>query len=192
MCRIGRQSHAVFAMELRRELVSRRMMRKAEAPTPPRRGHWGSRRPAQGRRPVQQPLEHCRGPRFQKKEIQTGEKLQLARTVLERFRKYKATLDCGTNLFAVSLGEHRRYRQRLLKDQLLPGAAAGVVEGGQRPFTPTPAFLEQGQSDENGAAQRGEFDPDGNVAVVGERPSSAARTLPMWGRVARKIMFADP
>jgi flavodoxin len=41
------------------------------------------------------------------------------------------------------IGEHRRHRQGFLKNHLLSGASADVVESGQRLFTPTPAFLDQ-------------------------------------------------
>jgi hypothetical protein len=105
------------------------------------------------------------------KNGQTGEKAQLACTVLASFRKRKPTLDCGANLIAVSLGEHRRLRQRFLKDHLLSGAAAGVVERGQRPFTPTPAFLQQRQSKEQRRRPGDEFDADRDIATVRQRPS---------------------
>jgi hypothetical protein len=72
----------------------------------------------------------------------------LAPTVLERFRKRNSTIDCGANLVAVTSGVHRRHRQGFLKDHLLSGAAAGVVERGLRPFTPAPAFPVQRQFDE--------------------------------------------
>ena len=78
-----------------------------------------------------------------KKQVQTDEKAQLARPILKGFRKRKSTLEFGPNLIAVTSGEHRRQRQGFLKDHLLSGASAGVVERGQRPFTPTPAFLKQ-------------------------------------------------
>jgi hypothetical protein len=82
------------------------------------------------------------------KNVQTEEKAQLARRVLESFRKCKPTLEFGANLIAVTSGEHRRYRQGFLKDHLLSGATAGVIERGQRPFTPTHTFLQQPPSDE--------------------------------------------
>jgi hypothetical protein len=54
----------------------------------------------------------------------------LAPAVLERFRKRKSTLEVGANLIAVSAGKHRRQRQGFLKNHLLSGASAGVVERG--------------------------------------------------------------
>jgi hypothetical protein len=95
----------------------------------------------------------------------------LAYTVLESFRKRKCTLDCGANLIGVTSGEHRRHRQDFLKNQLLSGAAARVVERGQRPFTPAPAFLEQRQSGEQRRRPGGEFDADCDIAMARQRPS---------------------
>jgi hypothetical protein len=97
---------------------------------------------------------------------QTDEKAQLAYTVLESFRERKSTLDCGANLIGVTPGEHRRHRQDFLKNQLLSGASARVVERGQCPFTPTPAFLEQRQSREQRRCPGGEFDAGRDIAMA--------------------------
>src|SRR5580704_12640752 len=94
------------------------------------------------------------------KEVQTGEKAELACTVLEGLRKRKPSLDCGTNLIAVTPGEHRRKRQGFPKNHLVPGATAGVVESGQRPFTPSPAFSEQRESEEQRRGPGSECDAD--------------------------------
>src|SRR5580693_3333514 len=102
--------------------------------------------------------------------------------VLESFRKRKSTFDCGANMIAVTPGEHRRQRQGFLKNHLLSGASAGRVESGQRPFTPTPTFLEQRQSDEQGRRPGGEFDADRGIAMVRQRPSKRRpHVADMWG-----------
>src|ERR1700722_6818109 len=101
------------------------------------------------------------------KNVQAGEKEQFACTVRENFRKRKSTLVFGANLIAGTPGEHRRQRQSFLKNHLLSGTTAGVVESGNRPFTPTPAFLEQRQSDEQGRRPGGEFDADRGIATLG-------------------------
>src|SRR6202043_2399385 len=126
-----------------------------------------------------------------KKKVQTGEKAQLALTVLEGFRQRKSTFDCGANLIAVTPGEHRRQRQGFLKNHLLSGASAGVVEHGQRPFTPTPAFLKQRQSDEQGRRPSGEFDADDDIATVGQRPSERRPHVADMRSVSRKINLVE-
>jgi Transposase DDE domain len=115
----------------------------------------------------------------------------LARTVLECFRERKPTLEFGANLIVVAPGKHRRHRQGLPKNHLLSGAATDVVERAQRPFTPTPAFLEQRQSEEQGCRPSGEFDADRDIAIVRQRPSQRRPHVADVRRVSRKIMLAE-
>src|ERR1700756_59536 len=125
------------------------------------------------------------------KDGQTEEKAQLAPTVPASFRKRKSTLEFGTNLIAVTPGEHRRHRQGFLKNHLPSGASAGVVERGQRPFTPTPAFPEQRQSEEQRRRPGGEFDADRGIAVVRQRPSERRPHIADMSGVSGKIVFAE-
>src|SRR5580698_6057911 len=62
------------------------------------------------------------------KIVQTGEKLRLVQWVLKSLRECKPTLDRSTNLVVAPAGEHQRQRQRFLKNHLLAGASAGVIE----------------------------------------------------------------
>ena len=73
----------------------------------------------------------------------------------------------------------------------MSGVSAGVVERGQRPFTPTPAFLEQRQSDEQGHRPGSEFDANGDIARVRQRPSERRPHIADMRGVSRKIMFAE-
>src|ERR1700741_2851681 len=111
--------------------------------------------------------------------------------ILKSLRKRKSTLDRGANLVAVAPSVNRRQRQGFLKDHLLSGASAGVVEHGQRPFTPTPTFLEQRQSDEQGRRPSGEFDADREIAMVGQRPSERRPYVADMRSVLREIMRAE-
>src|ERR1700757_4480986 len=111
--------------------------------------------------------------------------------VLESFRKRKSTLDCGANLIAVTPGEHPRQRQGFLKNHLLSGTTAGVVESGQCPFTPTLAFFSQRQSEEQGRPPGGEFDTDRHIAMIRQRPSERRPHVADMRRVSRKIMLAE-
>ena len=115
----------------------------------------------------------------------------MAPTVLERFRKRQSKLEFSANLIAVTPGEHRRQRQGFPKKHLLSGAAAGVVEHGQRPFTPTPAFPEQRQSDEQRRRRGGEFDAGHDIAMVGQRPSERRPHVADMRGVSRKVTFAE-
>src|SRR5271154_4077069 len=115
---------------------------------------------------------------------------QLAPTVLESFRKRKSTLKFGAGPIGVPPGEHRRLRQGFLKNHLLSGASAGIVESGLCPFAPTPAFLQQRQSDEQGRPPGGKFYADRSIAMVGQRPSERHPHVAYMRRVSRKIMFA--
>src|SRR6202041_2316628 len=151
------ERYAALAMALCRGLVAQKVVSNAQPTLHPDgagrvlgslRDDAAVFRNRQGAADVAKPYE---------KEVQTGEKAQLACAVLASFRKRKSTLDCGANLIAVSAGEHRRLRQGFLKNHLLSGAAAGVVERRQRPFTPTPAFLQQRQSKEQRRRRGGEF-----------------------------------
>jgi hypothetical protein len=115
----------------------------------------------------------------------------LACTVLESFREREPTLKFSANLIAVTPGKHRRHRQGFLKNHLLSGASAGVGERGQRPFAPTPAFLEQRQSNEQGCRPGGEFDAERDVATVGQRPSERCPHVADMRSVSRKTVFAE-
>ena len=115
----------------------------------------------------------------------------MACTILERFRKRKSTLYCGVNLIVVTPGVHRRQRQGFLKNHLQSGASAGVVESGQCPFAPSPAFVKQRQSDEQARRPGGEFDADRDIAMVGQRPSERRPDVANMWSVPRKIMFPE-
>src|SRR5580698_4428808 len=140
--KLDRERHAALKMELCRGLVAQIVVRHAHPPLRPGGAGrvLGSLRdgaaPFRDRHGVTQVAESC------KKNVQTDEKAKLARRILERFRQRKPAVVFGANLIAVTPGEHRRQRQGFLKNHLLSGASAGRVEGGQRPFTPTPAFPE--------------------------------------------------
>src|SRR5260370_24298400 len=128
--------HTVFAMPLRRGLISHQMLRNSEHPVRhDKAGHVFSR-------PSDHDSPFCNGQcaaevaNSREENVQTGKKLQLMVPVLEGFRKRYSTLDCGANLVTVSFGEHRRYRQSLLENHLPSDPAAGGVEPGQRPLAP--------------------------------------------------------
>src|ERR1700723_2978 len=188
--KLDRECHAALAMELCRGLVAQKVMGNAQPTLRPDgagrllgslRDDAGLFRDRQGAADVAKPYE---------KEVQTGENAQLAPTVLESFRQRKSTFEFGTDLIAVAPGEHRRHRQGFLKDHLLSGASAGVVEGGLCPFAPTPAFPEQRQSEEQRRRPGGKFDADRSIAMVGQRPSERHPHVADMRRVSRKIMFA--
>ena len=124
-------------------------------------------------------------------EVQTGKKTQLARTILERFCKRESTLEFDAHLVAIAPGEHRRQCQSFLEDHLLSGASAGVVKRGQCPFTPTPAFIKQRQSDEQRRRPGGEFNSDRNIATVGQRPSERRPHVADMRSVSQKILFLE-
>src|SRR5271156_5231615 len=111
--------------------------------------------------------------------------------VLETFRKRKSTLVFGANLIGVTPGEHRRQRQGFLKKHLVPSASAGVVKRGQCPFTPTPAFHQQPQSDEQWRRPSGEFDADRDIAMVRQSPSERRPDVADMRGVSRKIQSAE-
>src|SRR5580693_1201557 len=184
------ERHAALTMELCRGLVAQKVMGNAQPTLRPDgagrllgslRDDAGLFRNRQGAADVAKPYE---------KEVQTEEKAQLAPTVLESFRQRKSTFEFGTDLIAETLGKHRRQRQNLLKNHLLSGASAGIVESGLCPFAPTPAFLQQRQSDEQGRRPGGKFDADRSIAMVGQRPSERHPRVADMRRVSRKIMFA--
>src|SRR3984957_14007302 len=188
--KLDRECHAALAMELCRGLVAQKVMGNAHPTLPPDgagrvlgslRDDAGLFRDRQGAADVAAPYE---------KEVQTGEKAQLTPTVLESFRQRKSTFEFGTDLIAETLGKHRRQRQNLLKNHLLSGASAGIVESGLCPFAPTPAFLQQRQSDEQGRRPGGKFDADSSIAMVGQRPSERHPHVADMRRVSRKIMLA--
>src|SRR5258707_14009639 len=100
--------HTVFAMPLRRGLVTHQMLRNSKHPVRHNKaGHVFSRPSDRG------PL-FCNGQRAaevansREENVQTGKKLQLMVPVLEGVRKRYSALDCGANLVTVSSGEHRR------------------------------------------------------------------------------------
>ena len=126
-----------------------------------------------------------------KKKVQTGEKAQLALTVLEGFRQRKSTFDCGANLIGVPPGKHRRHCKGFLKNHLLSGTAAGAVECGQRPFTPTSAFLQQRQSEEQGRRPGGEFDAHRDIATLRQCPFERRPHVADMRSILRKIIFTE-
>src|ERR1700723_1029637 len=189
--KLDRECHAALAMQLCRGLVAQKVMGNAQ---PTLRPDGAGRllgillvdaalsRNGQGAADAAKPYQ---------KKVQTGENAQLAPTVLERFRPRKSTLEFGANLIVVAPGEHRRHRQGFLKNHLLSGASAGVVERRQRPFTPTPAFPEQPQSDEQRRRPGGEVDADRDIAMVGQRPSERRPHVADMRSVSRKTMFVE-
>ena len=190
--KLDRERHAALKMELCRGLVAQKVVSNAHPPLRPDgagrvlgslRDDASLFRDRQGAADVAELRK--------KNRFRPTRRRKLACTVLESFRQRKPTLEFDANLIAVTPGEHRRQRQGFLKNHLLSGAAAGVVERGQRPFTPTPAFPEQRQSDEQRRRPGGEFDADRDIATLGQRPSERRPHVADMRSVSRKIMFAE-
>ena len=100
------ERYAALTMALCRGLVAQIVVRQAPPPFRPDgadrvlgglRDDAGLFRDRQGAADVAKPYE---------KEVQTGEKAQLASTVLESFRQRKSTFEFGTDLIAVAPGKH--------------------------------------------------------------------------------------
>jgi hypothetical protein len=105
--KLGRECHAALKMELCRGLVTQKVVSNAY---PPRRPDGADRVLGNLRDDVSLFRDRQRAAdvtKPHKKEVQTGEKAQLARPILKSLRERKPTLDRGTNLIAVSSGEHR-------------------------------------------------------------------------------------
>ncbi len=115
----------------------------------------------------------------------------MAHLILTCFRERESELVLGANLVAVTSAEHRRHRQGLLKNHLQPGAAAGIVESGQCAFTPTPAFPEQRQFDEQCRRPGGELDADSDIATARQRPSERRPHVADMPSIPRNIMFIE-
>ncbi len=92
------------------------------------------------------------------------------RPVVQILSQRKSSFDCGANLVAVALGEHRGKRHRLLQDHLRSCVAGRLVNKGESPLAIAAAFVEQRQSNEQRCCAGGQFYGQGSIAMIGERP----------------------